>query len=223
MSESKLKNFLRWWVKALNSGKYARYFEEVKKRGEFLPEVLTIFSSDCMAGLIYHSLGRKFYTPTINMSIRDADFLKLMEDYDYYKDRGLCFKSGKNYPVGFIGEGERSVIINFEHFTTNEEAASKWNERKYRSQEIGERFIIMADQNLTDREVERFKSLTAKRKIMFTWSPERADGREIFAVKTYGRERIKNYCKLRVYGFRDYERFFDYVAWLNMEDHFVKE
>ncbi len=85
----------------------------------------------------------------------------------------------------------------------------------------------MADDDLSDGEIVLFKSLekylNEKRKIMFTWNEERADGKEIIHIKKYGRQRIKNYSKLRKDGFRDYERFFDYIAWMEMEDEFMIE
>ena len=73
------KNFLRGWVKLLNAGKYNRYVRSVRERSKALPE-FTLLTSDCMAGLIYHTMGRQFLSPTINMSIRDSDFLKFLTD-----------------------------------------------------------------------------------------------------------------------------------------------
>ena len=68
MQDGALKNFLRGGVKLLNKGKYDRYVKEIRERSSSLPD-FTMLTSDCMAGLIYHTMGRQFLSPTINMSI----------------------------------------------------------------------------------------------------------------------------------------------------------
>ena len=224
IEDGKLKDFLRGTVKLLNKGRYDRYVRSVRERSREIPD-FTLLTSDCMAGLIYHTMGRRFLSPTINMSIRDPDFLKLLSDFDYYFEHEIEFVESPNYPVGCIGEGDKRIKINFEHFKTNEEAREKWYARKKRMTDG--LFVVVADQNLTEEQIEQFRRLEEhlpiRRKVMFTWNPERADGKEIFCVKSYGRERIKNWSKIRPDGFRDYEIFFDYVAWLNMEDRFMLE
>ena len=222
--DGKLKDFLRGGVKLLNKGKYDRYVKTIRERSEALPP-FSLLTSDCMAGLIYHTMGRQFLSPTINMSIRDPDYLKLLSDFDYYFEHDIEFVDSPLYPIGYIGEGDKRIKINFEHFKTNEEAQEKWYARRKRMTD--NIFVVAADQNLTEEQMEQFcrleERLPVKRKVMFTWNPERADGKEIVCVKSYGRDRIKNWSKIRPDGFRDYEVFFDYVAWLNMEDDFMLE
>lgn len=224
IQDGKFKDFLRWLVKFLNKRKYNKYVKEIQERSRVLPE-FTLLTSDCMAGLIYHTMERRFLSPTINMSINDADFLKFLTDIEYYINNEICFCKSDTYPKGTIGDGDRAIKIHFEHFKTNDEASDKWNNRKKRMTD--NMFVIVADKNLTDEQVEHFRHLEdylpVKRKVMFTWDKERADGKEIFCVKSYGREKIKNWSKIRKDGFRDYEIFFDYVAWMNMEDEFMLE
>ncbi len=220
--DGKFKNFLRMVVKLLNKGKYDRYVKTIQERSKGLPN-FTLLTSDCMAGLIYHTMGRQFLSPTINMSIKDSDFLKLLSDRDYYFERDIEFIDSPHYPIGYIGNGDKRIKINFEHFKTNEESREKWYARLNRMTD--NIFVVVADQDLTDEQIEQFRCLEnylpIKRKVMFTWNSERADGKEIIYVQTYGRKRIKNWSKIRKDGFRDYEIFFDYVAWLNMEDGFM--
>ena len=219
-----VKDILRSGVKLFNKGKYDKYVKTIRERSKDLPE-FSLLTSDCMAGLIYHTMGRQFLSPTINMSIRDPDFLKLLSDFDYYFERDIEFIESPHFPIGYIGDGDKRIKIDFEHFKTNEEAREKWYARKKRMTD--DLFVVVADQDLTDEQVEMFyhleEHLPIKRKVMFTWDSERADGKEVFCVKRYGRKRIKNWSKLRKDGFRDYEVFFDYVAWLNMEDNFMLE
>ena len=220
MNDSKLKDLFRSVVKRVNRIKHDKYQEDVKQRGKHLLD-FSILSSDCIAGLIYHSLNRKFLSPTINLSIPDKDFLKLLENLDYYMSQKIEFLDSDTYPKGCLGSENKTVRLNFEHYASSEEAERKWEERKTRL--LDRRFIIMADQNLSDEEIQAFYRLKCTRKVMFTWNPERHDGKEIICIKTYGRPSIKNYSKLRIDGFRDYERFFDFVSWLDMQDNFMKE
>ena len=196
----------------------------MRERGKNLPE-FTLLTSDCMGGLIYHTLGRRFLSPTINMSINDSDFLKLLMDLEYYFDQTFTFLPSETYPVGLLGEGDRQIEVRFEHYKEPQEAGEKWNNRKQRI--VKDIYVIMADDNLSDDEIASFKSLgkylNVKRKIMFTWNAKRADGKEIFHIKDYGRQRMKSYSKLRKDGFRDYEKFFDYVTWMEMKDEFMTE
>ena len=217
-----LKNSLRSIVKLAHKRKYNSYVKNIRERSKDIPD-FTLLTSDCMAGLIYHTMGRQFLSPTINMSITDPDFLKLLCDIPYYFEQEIRFEETSHYPIGYLGEGSKTVKINFEHYKTEEEAREKWDARKKRMTD--NIYIVVADRDLSEEEIEVFRHLEdylpVKRKVMFTWNQERADGKEIFHVKTYGRERIKNWSKIRKDGFRDYEIFFDYVAWLNMEDDFM--
>lgn len=224
LQDGKIKNTLRMGIKLLHKYPYERYVKEMRRRGGDLP-AFTLLTSDCMGGLIYHTLGREFLSPTINLSIKDPDFIKLVSDLPYYFEQEFRFIASSTYPIGCLGEGGKSIEVRFEHYKTPQEAVEKWNARKQRITENV--YVIMADKGLSDEDIQRFreldKHLRIKRKIMFTWIPEHADGKEIFCIKRYGRERIKNYSKLRKDGFRDYEKFFDYIAWIKMEDHFMIE
>lgn len=222
--DGRIKDFFRAGVKLINKRKYNSYVENVQERSKDLPP-FTLLTSDCMAGLIYHTMGRQFLSPTINMSIKDSDFLKLLSDFEYYFIHDIEFVDSSHYPIGYIGDGEKRIKISFEHFKTNEAAREKWYSRKERI--TNNIYVVVADQNLSDEQISVFKSLDShlavKRKIMFTWNPEHADNKEIFCVKQYGRDRIKNWSKMRRDGFRDYEVFFDYIAWLKMENSFMLE
>lgn len=222
MYDGWIKNICRAGIKALNKRKYDRYINDIRARGKNLPD-FTLLTSDCMGGLIYHTLGRQFLSPTINLSIKDSDFLKLISDLPYYFSQEFLFKEWTNYPVGSIGEESRKVEVRFEHYKTEEDAVAKWNDRKMRL--TNDIYVIMADLDLSNEELESFKQLNkrlnVKRKIMFTWNKNRADGKEIFFVNSYGRQRVKSYSKLRKDGFRDYEIFFDYIKWMKMEDDFM--
>lgn len=224
MGNGIFKNFGKSIVKTLTKGRREKYIMDVKERAKDIGEV-TLFTSDCMGGLIYHSLGKRFLSPTINMSIEDGMFLKFCANYDkYFNEDITVIESENSYPVGILGKGSAlgGVRIAFEHYIDGAEAIEKWNIRKSRVIP-GQIYIICADRDLSDQDIALFRSIRCKRKIMFTWNVNRADDIEIFAIKSYGRPRIKNYSKLRIDGFRDYEIFFDYVSWIQMKNDFMLE
>ena len=44
----------------------------------------TIIAQNCIGGVIYSDLGLQFLSPTINMFIEDENFVKLVENLEYY-------------------------------------------------------------------------------------------------------------------------------------------
>lgn len=73
---------------------------------------LTIFSTNCWAGICYHRLGLEFLSPTINMFEDQDDFNRFMMDLDSYllydvEFAEMQFESilKRDYPVGILGEG----------------------------------------------------------------------------------------------------------------------
>lgn len=45
---------------------------------------ITIISQNCIGGVIYHSCGLEFFSPTINLFIEDENFVKFVENLEYY-------------------------------------------------------------------------------------------------------------------------------------------
>ena len=59
----------------------------------------SIICSNCIGGEIYHDLGMKFYSPTINLWMSESDFLKLINDLNTYLSDQLVFQeSGGGVP-----------------------------------------------------------------------------------------------------------------------------
>ena len=44
----------------------------------------TILSNNCIGGIMAHDLGKRFLSPTINLYIKPTDFVKMMENLEYY-------------------------------------------------------------------------------------------------------------------------------------------
>ena len=98
----------------------------------------TLIARDCVGGVLYHQLGLKFLSPTINLFFSPEDFnyfcLNLKE---YISGELVEFKdSGVTYPVGLLhpvkGSKLKPIRVDFMHFETFEAAKEKWMERKLR-------------------------------------------------------------------------------------------
>lgn len=72
-----------------------------------------------MGGLIYHRLGERFNSPTIDLNMQTSDFCAFLENLDYYPAQDVieCVdpKPFVNAPVGIIkgnGSDIRDIRIN---------------------------------------------------------------------------------------------------------------
>ena len=98
-------------------------------------ESFSIISSDCIGGILYHDLHKKFLSPTINLSIFGNTFLTFCKHLEYFLSQELEFVTTKKpHPVAILkGPSEEEVVkINFVHYQTKENAQESWNKRKSR-------------------------------------------------------------------------------------------
>lgn len=221
----KKKQLKRVLIRAVTKITKKKYLKDVRKKASDLPD-FTIFSSDCLSGILYHDLNRKFLSPTINLWFEEKDFLKFCNSPQYYLNCDFHFLPDTEkevpYPVGRLGESDRRITVYFEHYQTNQECVDSWNKRKKRIN-WENLYVVMSDLDLSDEDIQQFYQIRAKRKIMFTWHSDRADGKEIFQIHHHGKDHVRRYSNTNWNGFRDFELFFDYVKWLNMEDDFMLE
>ena len=99
----------------------------------------SIISNNCTAGYVYQYFGIPYNTPTEGLYFTTSDYIKLMQNPEYYFKQqvrlidphksslaqvGRCI----NYPVGVIDD----VEIYFMHYPDPKEAISKWYRRTSR-------------------------------------------------------------------------------------------
>ena len=138
----KKKALFKWYKYSNNFIKNIDDF--IKNRDEHITSIrnrlmnkdFSLFTNNCLAGFIYHDLGLKFLSPTINLRIKPKEFIYLVSDLNYYLNQEIreIKDSNKTIPVGII-EGDNnheSVTINFDHYLTFDEAKEKWIERSKR-------------------------------------------------------------------------------------------
>lgn len=95
---------------------------------------VTILSDDCWGGYVYHELDLPFTSPLININWPKDSYCKFMQDPIYYLEQPLHMEQegnpGKNlFPIGRLGEGNRSVFLHFVHAPSIQKAKSLWDRR----------------------------------------------------------------------------------------------
>lgn len=140
----------------------------------------SIISNNCWAGTaVYQSFGLKYNTPTVGLGFVDNDYIKFLENLEYYLSLTPVFINPKvasdyelrkklrgreiDYPVAKLGD----ITIWFSHYNSKEEALLKWERRKKRIN--FNRLLIKWSQryNQDPELVQRFLNLPYTNKIAF--------------------------------------------------------
>lgn len=117
-------------------------------------------------GTLYHDIGMKFLSPTVNLAFEGPDFLSFVENLEENLHKEIIeYKTDKvSYPVGKLDD----IEIRFVHYRTFESAVEKWKERCQRVN-LEKIFIMATDRDGMDSTkcLERFDKLPYS-KVMFT-------------------------------------------------------
>ncbi|MBQ4479753.1 MAG: DUF1919 domain-containing protein [Victivallales bacterium] len=173
----------------------------------------SILSMNCNGCIISHDLGLRFNSQFVNLWLSPKDFLEYLEHLDYYNSLPIQFiSSTENNPVGVIG----GLTIHFTHYSSEEEAAKKWDERKKRI--IPDNlFVMMTDQEgCTHDDMVRFDNLPFQHKVIFTHLPH-SDIRSSFYIKGFEDKGMVGQLNgwTGMFSLHKWYDQFDYVNWLN--------
>lgn len=185
----------------------------------------TILSQNCNGGVIYHDLGLKFLSPTINLYMDASDFVKFLKNLDYYigiEPKKILLKENK-YPVMLLDD----IKIYCVHYKSFEQAVQKWNERKKRIDK-NNLFIMMNERdNCSYNDIVEFDKLDYNNKVIFVKKemPEIKSAYYIIGTeekkdKTQGIIPLVKYKS--IFSGRRYIDEFDYVAFFNEETRYNK-
>ncbi|KHD38327.1 hypothetical protein NL50_02145 [Clostridium acetobutylicum] len=144
---------------------------DFKRYCKLIENPISIISNDCWGGKISNHLGLKFNSPFINLFLELDDYIKFLENMDYYLDQELKVEDeGDIYscdiPKGSLGSGDNKIIINFNHNASFEEAKNDWEKRKKRINRKN-LFIKMTLPANNEELVKRFDNLPYKNKVCF--------------------------------------------------------
>lgn len=180
----------------------------------------SIICQNCIGGVIYHNLGLPFLSPTINLWMEEKDFYRFAANLKHYLSQELLFVSGiDETPTAWCDD----VLIHFNHYHSEEEAATKWHERCKRVNYdnlffvCSDRWSVSKDLQPTEKDIRSLAEVEAR-------------GRCVFAVKEYDgldyihhlRQDPDDDCvypfmidRYKRLPFWKWEFQFDYVKWLN--------
>ncbi len=175
----------------------------------------SIISSNCIGTFIYYDMKLQFPSPTINLSFNMNDYVRFLENLQWYLDQPLlpCEDARFDYPCGMIGDVE--VCLN--HYTTFAEAKEKWDTRKQRI-DWDNLFVVGIDgDNCTYETLQRFDALPYPNKVIFTHKPYPEFTSAYYLPGFEDLDGIGVATAFRTEGalIRRYMDQFDYVSFLN--------
>ena len=145
--------------------KYIRRNYDLRNINNLENDNFTIICSNCTAGIIYHNLGKKFCTPTINLYFEAKDFIKFCKNINYYLSLELKEVSSKEtYPIALLGD-LKLFGVHYKNFT---EMKNKWNERKKRINKDNMFFMMTERDGCTYDDLIEYDSLDFCNKVVFT-------------------------------------------------------
>ena len=146
---------------------YNKYVFKLRKK--LKNKSVTIISNNCIGGILYHDLGLKFNSPTINTLIYGDEFVEFVKNIKDYMNCELIYdQTSSQYPIGvLLPTNKKSIHIHFLHNNTFEEAKTDWDRRKNRVN-YNNMFVIYEHFNKFDNSIiEEFDKLNYH-KVVFT-------------------------------------------------------
>lgn len=198
--------------------KICRRIYRIIQRKRLKVSDFSIVTNTCIGGVIYHELGQRFLSPTINLTMEDTDFFKFITHLDDYLAKDLRFVSGiANYPTAYLGD----LLLYFVHYKTEDEARTSWNNRKERINK-DRLYIICSDrpssnQSITHEMMLSLKNVKCANKVIFSTRQYDDIDYIVHLPKDENGDYVKIYMmdKYPITKFWKWEMKWDYVKWLN--------
>lgn len=190
----------------INNG-YQTFLKKRLKNDNF-----SIICSNCIGGIIYNRLGKKFLSPTINLWMKQKDFIKFALDLKYYISLDLFFiETEYDYPVAKLDD----ITIYFNHATSKEEAEFDWYKRRERINYDNLYLIMYERENLSKEEISLIEKVKCKNKIVITDNENNNLEYALYVKPNLTRNDGFQCLDRDIFGIRTFEKKFDFVKWLN--------
>lgn len=178
-------------------------------------ENVTILSSNCLGGLLYHELGLQFLSPTVNVRFSSPEFVKFIVNIEHYLNAKLePLNTDEPYPVAMLDD----IKIRFVHYHSFDDAVVTWEKRKKRI--VWERcFVILNDCDfLSENDLTMLQKSKFRHICVFSAKPYE-QYRFCFYLPCFaGRESVGNLMKKSFFtGEMKVEKAFDFVGWFKQE------
>ena len=202
MLPMRIRKTIKSIVKKIWRYPICKYYQKKLKNDRF-----TIISSDCVGGCLYHDLGLRFNTPTINLTVpRSIDFFERLEYYLQVMPVPNGYTQ-KGQPVMLLDDLEVVGV----HYRDHDELIDKWHERKNRV--VWDHIIIISSSRfiVTEEDRERFAKLPYP-KVLFSGN-QTNNSYEVYAPAVAQNKDLTAYCDC--FGRRYFERYLNCVQFLN--------
>lgn len=174
---------------------------------------ISILCGNCIGGYMYYQLGVRFDSPTVNLVI--TDMYKYIMNLDYYNTRKLLNTNefvGGGIPIAILDD----IRIVLTHYATFDEGKSAWEKRVPRIHRDN-MYVIDSDISLDEEKLRNYGTLKCKKLIIFT--AKKYDYPYCFQVREFtNADKCGNILGKTITGKWKFEKFFDWVGWLNSDD-----
>lgn len=157
---SKIKNVIRRYKLSKRQKWFLKHY--VRSNDD-----VTILSSNCLGGFIYHDINSKFYSPTINLTFDPEDFIYFVNHINDISNCSLDEDKTNNskFPVGLLKYPDNKCIkIYFVHYNSFKDAKNVFFTRSKRI--TNNIFVLLTVNHLTKEICDYFSDLKYK-KICF--------------------------------------------------------
>lgn len=166
-----------------------------KLHNELKDKNFTIISNNCWGGTVYESYNLQKQSPTVGMFIMPKDYIKFLNNLEYYLMQSLEFiepqeskwksvlENKSNWGTYLIGKLD-DIELHLLHYHDKEKALEKWNKRIKRINR--EKLLVkFNDQNgCTIKDIQDFLSTPYKNKLCFVANPEmKIDSDNVILIK----------------------------------------
>ncbi len=178
---------------------------------------ISIISSNCIAGEIYHILGLQFLSPIINISMDRNDFVSLALDLEGFLANSLEFNGRDKY--GFLTAELQSkntgnkILFSFPHEKNEEIIYNNFERRKMRVN-YSKLYYITDDCGMTDESFRLFAKVSCKKKIILTTRELSSQFSYAYQLTKVGGGIVK-YQRKTLSGLYEFQKIWDYVTWFN--------
>lgn len=140
--------------------------KKFKKHG-LHPKDVSILSSNCWGGELYHDAGMRFLSPTINLTFDPLDFITFINRIKEIRSSTMVEENtDEPYPVGLLKYSDGKYIrVYFVHYNSFEDAKEIFYKRAMR---ITDKIVVLLMvRNLSKPVIEAFDSIPYKKICIF--------------------------------------------------------
>ncbi|MEG2365916.1 MAG: DUF1919 domain-containing protein [Alistipes sp.] len=194
------------------------YRKRIMRRLRKMPTP-SIFTNNCIGGVVAHDLRMPFHAPTVNLFFEPiTDFVAYLAHLPYYMTCELeaCKMAGYECPAGILrgnGADIPDIHICFLHYHTFDEAREKWVARTARIK-LDRLCILFEVPQLTEEILARFERLPYINKQILTYEKE-WNHPQVYTMRGLERFTSGRILDYRGLSGQRYLDEFDYVAFLN--------